>query len=145
MRLAGKHAYLDTNIFILAIEDGHASQPNLKELFVAIDDRAVRATTSDLTLAELISKPLAQGAQDLVDIYEAILSPDGAIETRAVERTVLRSAAALQGRLAVKLHDAIHVATALAAECDCFISNDRTLGRRLPAGLDWITSDGLAR
>jgi predicted nucleic acid-binding protein len=51
----------------------------------------------------------------------------------SVERTILIEAARLQARLVLRLPDAIHVATAVAAGCDVVLSNDRRL--RVPAGM----------
>ncbi len=51
----------------------------------------------------------------------------------SVERAILIEAAHLQARLGLRLPDAIHVATAVAAGCDVLLSNDRRL--KVPAGM----------
>jgi predicted nucleic acid-binding protein len=50
-----------------------------------------------------------------------------------VERAILLRAARLRCELHLKLPDAIHVASAVAAGCDLFLSNDHRL--RVPDGM----------
>ncbi|MDR6757460.1 putative nucleic acid-binding protein [Mycoplana sp. BE70] len=47
---------------------------------------------------------------------------------------VIVQAAEIAAELKLKLPDAIHVATAIVAGCDAFLSNDR--GIRAPAGIE---------
>ena len=125
---SGRRLYLDSNVLILAVESGNAWTRMLFELFSAIDAEAVHAVTSEVSLAEVLAKPMAVQASDLVDQYEALLSEAGNMEVVQVRRDILRSAARLQGQLGIKLVDAIHAATAVASTCDIFVSN---LGRKL--------------
>jgi predicted nucleic acid-binding protein len=128
---AGKTIYLDTNIVIFAVEQGNPWSEMLRQLFNEIDSRAMRAVTSELTLAEALAKPMKLGAQDLVEKNEELLAPESPIETAAVDRIVLTEAARLRGQTGLKLMDAIHVATAQLLGCDLFLSNDESLGRRI--------------
>jgi predicted nucleic acid-binding protein len=50
--------YLDTNIFIYALEGYPAFRPALSALFEALDHHEITAVTSELTLAEVLVKPL---------------------------------------------------------------------------------------
>lgn len=85
-RLVGYGIYLDTNIFIYAIESGNRWTENLRDMFEAIDDRAIRATTSDITLAEVLMKRIAAGVDDLVAIDDDLLKPGSLIEILPVDR-----------------------------------------------------------
>jgi predicted nucleic acid-binding protein len=127
----GDRLYLDSNIVILAVETGNQWTDMLRLLFEAIDRNEIRAVTSEMTIAEVLAKPLALGATDVIAQYEALFVENSQLETIEIDRAILRSAAGLQGRLGVKLIDAIHAATALEARCDFFVSNDIRLGRRL--------------
>lgn len=54
-----------------------------------------------------------------------------------VDRSILVAAARLRAQLTLRLPDAIHVATALAADCELFVSNDRRV--RLPDSMTLLT------
>ncbi len=56
--VGSKRIYLDANIFIYALEGFAEFKQTLTELFLAIDDSKVQAVTGDLTLAEVLVKPL---------------------------------------------------------------------------------------
>jgi predicted nucleic acid-binding protein len=131
--------YLDTNILVFAVEEGNPWTALLRELFAAIDERAIQTFTSELTVAEVLAKPLALGATDLIEKYEVLLSPASLIRVVPVDRTILRAAAELQGQLRIKLADAIHVATAKHSACDCLLTNDERLGTRLDGQIRWLS------
>ena len=54
----GERIYLDTNIFIYALEAYPEYVSTLTSLFAAIDEGKIRAMTSELTLAEVLIKPM---------------------------------------------------------------------------------------
>jgi predicted nucleic acid-binding protein len=119
--------YLDTNIIVYAIEGKNPWSDILRELFHAVDERAIHTFTSELTIAEVLAKPLELGEIDLVATYEELLAPDSLVRVIPIDRPILRSAAELCGRTRIKLADAIHVATApcnaLANSCSPMTSN----------------------
>ena len=129
----GRHVYLDTNILIYAVEGLPEHAGTIGALFDRIDAGEVRATTSELTLAEALAKPLETGRNDIARLYEDMLSSAGPFVVLPVGRAILLEAAGLRARLKLRLPDAIHVATALAARCEIFLSNDRKI--RLPGDL----------
>jgi predicted nucleic acid-binding protein len=131
--LRGRKVYLDTNVFIYAVEAVAEYEHVIEALFGLIEDAEVAAFTSELTLAESLAKPFEAGRHDIVGVYEEMLSPSSWLSVLSVERTILIEAARLQARLVLRLPDAIHVATAVAAGCDVVLSNDRRL--RVPAGM----------
>ncbi|MFO1186826.1 MAG: PIN domain-containing protein [Alphaproteobacteria bacterium] len=134
----GHSLYLDSNIIILAIESGNRWTELLRHLFSAIEYRRIRAVASDLSLAEVLAKPLALGAKDLIATYERLFAAKSSLITIPISRGVLRLSAELQGRLNLKLADAIHVATAVTAACDFFLTNDDRLGKKLTSPR-WIS------
>ena len=54
----GRLVYLDTNVFIYALEGYPAFAEPLAALFRGIDNGTCRAVTSELTLAEVLVKPI---------------------------------------------------------------------------------------
>ena len=131
--LRGRKVYLDTNVFIYAVEAVAEYAAAIGALFDLIENGEVAVFTSELTLAESLAKPFEARRNDIVRIYEEMLSPSSWLSVLSVERTILIEAARLQARLVLRLPDAIHVATAAAAGCDVLLSNDRRL--KVPAGM----------
>ena len=134
--LEGGKVYLDTNVFIYAVEAVTEYSAAVEALFGLIEDSAVNAVTSELTLAEALAKPLEMDRHDIAEVYEAMLMPSAWLAVVPIERSVLIEAARLQARLKLRLPDAIHVATAIATGCPAVLSNDRRL--RAPPGIKLV-------
>jgi len=84
------------------------------------------AVSSDLALAEVLVKPMADARIDLQEAYKTALQNGGNLNLAPISRSILIEAARLRARYAVlKLPDAIHAATAISAQCNYFVSNDQ--------------------
>jgi len=125
--LRGEMVYLDTNVFVYAVEGFPEHQAFLAELFEHIETGEIAAVTSELTLAEVLVKPLGLGRQDVVELYEEMLQTSDHFSVPPVERAVLVAAAEHRARLGIALADAIHVATAVAAGCSVLLTNDKKM------------------
>lgn len=83
--------------------------------------------TSEITLAEVLVKPLQQHDFNLIVAYNNLLAGRGVgqIETAPITREILGDAARIRAHKAsVKLPDAIHIATAEIMQCDCIVTGD---------------------
>ncbi len=131
----GERFYFDANIFIYAIEGFTGYETLLETLLQKVQDKAIRAITSELTLAEVLVKPMQLRANNVIELYETMLSYDSPIETIPVSRAraIWRHSAELRTELKMALPDAVHVATALYAGCSFFLTEDKNL--RLPGSL----------
>jgi predicted nucleic acid-binding protein len=125
--------YLDTNVFIYAVEAVAEYMAAVEALFGRLEDGTVNAVTSELALAEVLAKPFEVGRHDIADVYEAMLTPSMWLSVLPIDRSTLIEAAKLQAQLKLRLPDAVHVATAIAAGCRTVLSNDRRL--RVPPGI----------
>jgi len=126
--------YLDTNVFIAAFESAGAHADHAWSLLIAIQQGEAKAATSELTLSEILVKPISQGAEGLARAYESIISPDDTLDVLEVSRDVLVGAARLRAaNRSLRLPDAIHVASAQKAGCHYFITGDERL--TLPEGM----------
>ncbi len=65
---------LDTQVFIYFIEEDKRYLPLVKSLFEAIDQGSLPASTSGLTLMEVLVVPYRTGNISLADRYEALLT-----------------------------------------------------------------------
>jgi predicted nucleic acid-binding protein len=126
--------YLDANVFVAAFEHSGAHSEHAWWVIRAIENGEVTAGTSEITLAEILVKPLELGQTDLADGYEKMIVSGSHFEVLPVRRDILIQAARLRaGRAAIRLPDAVHVASAQALSCSFFISDDRRLP--LPDGM----------
>jgi predicted nucleic acid-binding protein len=119
--------YLDTNIFIIAFENAHEISALVGELF-AVTNGKQRFTTSELTLSELLVRPYREENGDAISAYEALIKTNEWLDVLPVDRPVLRQAAILRSRFtALRLPDALHVSTALSANCTHMLTADSGL------------------
>ena len=116
---------IDTAPFIYFIEENPRYLPLLESLFMAVDAGVLAAITSELTLLEVLVAPYRTGNSALAERYEAILTRARGLTMRPLGRNLLKAAALLRARTGMKTPDAIHLSTALAAECTALVTNDR--------------------
>jgi predicted nucleic acid-binding protein len=69
------------------------------------------------------------------------LGENAAFELRSVTKEICIQAGILRGRTGMKTPDAIHVASAIAAGCDAFLTNDTRV--RLPDRMERILFSNL--
>lgn len=72
-RINHRRMYLDTNIFIYAIEAHARYVAVVQELFGTIDTGVIQDVTSELTLAEALVGPLSQNDPNLTSAYETAI------------------------------------------------------------------------
>jgi predicted nucleic acid-binding protein len=86
--------------------------------------------------------PLRDNKMELAAVYLELLAPEGPLEILPVSRQILLKSAEIRANSAAKPIDAIHIATAMTARSDVFISDDRRLN---PTPIRKITLEELAR
>ncbi|MEP2942764.1 MAG: type II toxin-antitoxin system VapC family toxin [Hyphomicrobiales bacterium] len=123
-RLTHEQIYLDTNIFIAAIE---AFNSVALELFQMAEKGLVFLVTSEVTRGELLVKPLMANDTQLPQRYEALFDNPQMLNAVVADRDVMREAASLSAQCGLELLDAIHCATAHVAGCAYIISEDRDM------------------
>jgi predicted nucleic acid-binding protein len=122
--LAGRHLYLDANLFIYAVERHPDYLTRLDRLFALIDAGENTASTSEITLAECLVKPFADRDLDRQQLFQAAISPRPNFAVIPISRPILVHAAQLRALHKPRLPDAIHLATAIASVCHTLITND---------------------
>jgi len=126
---AGNRLYLDTNLFIYAIEEISPFAEQVKPLLQAADRGEIQLVTSLLALAETLVMPCRTHNDWLIAKYRRLFTqPPAGLSVSPLDADILERAARLRaGTPSLRLPDAIHVASAESGQCDCFLTNDKRL------------------
>jgi len=138
--LRGGSVYLDTNIFIYAVEDFPEYAVLVRKIFEIIDQGSVKAFTSELTLAEVLVKPFMVENDTLISLYKDFIQDSPVLSVQPVTRQTFLNAARIraQSTSRISLADAIHLASANIVQCHSFLTNDRRLLRQKLDNLEII-------
>lgn len=114
----------DANILIGLIEANLEYGKAARGIFQAFERHNNRVWTSVITIPEVLSKPISQGAQNVVRDYEERLysSP---ILFAEVTLSIARTASSLGGQYKLKVRDALHIASLMAYGATGFITADK--------------------
>jgi predicted nucleic acid-binding protein len=114
----------DADVLIYAAVPDHPLGMRVRALF-SIEPVETTGTVagigSVLLLPELLTKPLRQGALDELDELGALLSR---LDLRPVDESTAELATALGAAYRLRAADAVHLATAVNAGADRFITNN---------------------
>jgi predicted nucleic acid-binding protein len=125
--------YVDTNAVIYRVERIEPYLSASAPLWDALDAGLASVVTSELTLLEVLVKPLRDGNSTLASLYRTVLLGTAGLTSVPITRSILEAAAQLRAGSQLKTPDAIHAATALQQGSSLFVSNDA--GFRRVAGL----------
>lgn len=118
--------YVDTSIVIYTIERFPKYWPALEPMWLNLQRNNFEIFSSELTLLEVLVLPLRNQDAMLISAYEQFLLCSE-IQLLPIDRSILKSAAQLRAGTTIRTPDAIHAASALAANCSHFLTNDRAL------------------
>lgn len=114
----------DADVLIYAATAGHALGRRVRALFpvMPVDKSQPSAGIgSVLLLPELLSKPLRDNAEDEIDALAALLAR---LDLRPVDLTTAELATSLAAAYGLRAADAVHLATAVGAGAERFITNN---------------------
>lgn len=117
--------YLDSNIFIYTIEEYPVFSNVLDRLEMGILNGKIQALTSEVTLSEVLVKPIADGDVIKIQAYHRSMRNGNTFTVVPVDRSILIEAATVRANSNLKLPDAIHLATAILHGCTHFVTNDQ--------------------
>lgn len=117
----------DSNCFMYALESGDSARGRfvLQHLF----DGNHRVVASTLALGEFLVSPYRDGTNAEVARVRADFEALPGLELHPVTAEIADHAARIRATTNLHLPDAIHIATAVVAGVDAFLTNDRELLR----------------
>lgn len=118
---------LDTMCFIYHFEANPKYIPFTNTLFEMIENEALRAITSTLTLAEILVKPIELGDLVARDDYKYTLINFPNLTLCEISADIAEEAAHLNARYGIRLPDALQLATSIYQRAQAFLTNDQSL------------------
>ena len=112
----------DADVLIYAAVPGHPLGRRVRALFTSMAPTgAVAGMGSVLLIPELLTKPLRDGAEQEVQALASLLAR---LDLRPIDEATAELAASLGASYRLRAADAVHLATAVAAGADRFITNN---------------------
>lgn len=134
----GRRVYLDANAVIYAFEQGYRWRNAVAAFLEALDQRMLAAVTSEITIAEVMVKPLQTSNAKALQTYDRFFSTYGGVEVVPINRHLILASARISASSGLKLIDALHVGTAELTGCDHLLTHDDKLGRSLLSRPTWL-------
>ncbi len=115
---------IDTNIFIYYFQEHYEFGSAAKKIFQRLEKGEAKATTSIITLIELLSlKTTEENIEKLKNIY--LRTPN--LKTIDITQAIGIETARIRSKYGYRMADAIQLATALHLKVNVFITNDKRL------------------
>ncbi len=116
--------YIDTAVVIYSVEWNPDYYSLLQPLWLKYQTGEIELISSELILMEALVLPLRNADTFMLDAYEQLLL-SGEMQLIPINQFILKQAANLRATTRLKTPDAIHAATALSANCNQFLTNDK--------------------
>ena len=116
---------LDTAPFIYYIEDVALYADLFDPVFSLLENHALRAVTSTVTFAEILTKPFADKNFSLADEIKFTLKSFSSLSIASIDEKLGEAAALIRARHTIRLPDALQVAAAIQEEASLFLTNDK--------------------
>jgi len=118
---------VDTMLFIYHFENHPALGPQAESILRAAEDGKCHLVTSMLTLLEILVVPKRLGLTSLCQRYRELLDSFPNLSLQPIDREILEIASDLRATSSIRTPDSIHLATAIRARADLFVSHDNRL------------------
>jgi predicted nucleic acid-binding protein len=137
----GDRVYLDANVFIYAVEGFERYAALCTAILQSIEDMKIHAVTSELSLAEVLVRPLKLQNAGVVESYKNLIQSQFDLKVVPVSREILVTAATIRATSGCRMPDAIHIATAQDMKSEFFFTADKAI--KVSAPLRVVTLDEL--
>jgi predicted nucleic acid-binding protein len=124
-KLRGSRVYFDVNPIIYFIEQNTQFAEAVIPIFEMIGDGSILAFTSELSLTEILIKPIRDNLNQVIQAHKELLLDPELFTLISLNQDTFLLAAELGGKLSMRTPDAIHMACAIESKCKYFITNDK--------------------
>jgi predicted nucleic acid-binding protein len=122
-------AGVDTMVWIYNLERQSLPYAAATRMLRLIESGAVAGVTSEVTVMELMVRPLRMNLADIAAGYESLVVNFPNLVIAPLDRIAMRRAADLRARFNLHALDALQLAACLAHGATVFVTNDRRLRR----------------
>lgn len=124
-----RRLFVDTAPVIYFVEQNPHFQLQVNTIFERVDEGQLRIVNSPITLSECLVIPFRSGNEQLQKDFQELLVHGVNTEFVPTSEAIAVEAANLRATYNLTLADAIQLATAVATQCDAFLTNDKQLKR----------------
>lgn len=124
--LSGAVVLVDSAPIIYTLEANAKFAKHFAPLFERHAAGDIALAVSTVTIAEVLTGPLAKNEEALAKRYRAVLETWQVVDFTS---DIAESAARIRGKYGLKLPDAIQVASALAINADALVTHDRDFSK----------------
>ena len=117
--------YADTGIIIRLIEGVDSVRSPIEHRLQGLEDQDRVIVTSRLSRLECRCRPLREGQEDLLQLYDAFFDSEE-VALVEIDAPVVEKATLLRATLGLKTPDAIHAATAILCGASAFWTTDKS-------------------
>ena len=117
----------DSMLFIYHFEDNKLFGEAAQDLLRCTEEGECRLVCSVLSLLEVLVVPKRSGRLDLCQRYRDLFASFPHLSLLPVDAEIAEIASDLRARYQIRTPDSIHVASAIAARADAFVSEDTRL------------------
>ena len=133
--------YLDTNIFLNVIYKEPKFKPKSADLLRRVQAEEVAATTSAVTLLEIILDMTSSGFADQTEVSIASIEDLRALTITPLDSAMSKAAATYVLEDKITIHDAYHLATAVHSKVLYFVTRDVVLSKKIRAHVKVVTPE----
>ncbi len=127
--------YLDSAPLIYLVEN---VSPYVEQLTKHLSSENISQVCSDLTRLECRVKPLRDKETALLAAFDTYFA-EIITETVPLTQVVMDQATKLRAQHGFKTPDAIHLACAVVAKCDLFLTNDKQLQKQDKIAIELVS------
>lgn len=117
--------------FVYHFEQNEEFGPAAREIFLGAEKGHHRLVTSVLSMMEVLIVPKRHGMNDLAQRYREIFESFPNLTVLPIHDGIVEIASDLRARHGIRTPDALHVAAAIHAGAEAFLTNDSRLQKKI--------------